>query len=98
MSQANRIREFTLDRYITLAFAAGLDEITIRAGESTERWALRTQCPRCAVHSEAVSLTNTPILPAALWSVRQTAQTFSRVPRNVVAVMRARQPLCSIAA
>jgi hypothetical protein len=84
MSQANRIREFTLDRYITLAFAAGLDEITIRAGESTERWALRTQCPRCAVHSEAVSLTNTPILPAALWSVRQTAQTFSRCQNKLM--------------
>jgi hypothetical protein len=34
MSQANRIRQFTVDRYIAPAIAAGQDEITIRAGHA----------------------------------------------------------------
>jgi hypothetical protein len=34
MNQANRIRQFAVDRFIAPAIAAGRDEITIRAGGS----------------------------------------------------------------
>lgn len=52
MSQANRIRQFTADRYIAPAVAAGRDEITIRAGDvhrvdgPDQRDASRVQCTR----------------------------------------------------
>jgi hypothetical protein len=44
-SQANRIREFTLDRYIAPAIAAGLDEITIRAGDVHREMGLTNAMP-----------------------------------------------------
>jgi hypothetical protein len=53
MSQANRIRQFTVDRYIAPAVAAGRDEITIRAGD---------------VHSEMGLLNAMPAVCSALGS------------------------------
>jgi hypothetical protein len=45
MSQANRIRQFTVDRYIAPAIAAGRDEITIRAGDVHREMGLTNAMP-----------------------------------------------------
>jgi hypothetical protein len=45
MSQANRIRQFTVDRFIAPAIAAGCDEITIRAGDVHREMGLTNAMP-----------------------------------------------------
>jgi hypothetical protein len=45
MSQANLIRQFTVDRYIAPAVAAGRDEITIRAGDGHREMGLTNAMP-----------------------------------------------------
>jgi hypothetical protein len=45
MSQANRIRQFTVDRFIAPAMAAGRDEITIRAGDVHREMGLTNAMP-----------------------------------------------------
>lgn len=45
MSQANRIRQFTVDRFIAPAIAAGRDEITIRAGDVHREMGLTNAMP-----------------------------------------------------
>src|ERR1700721_3007999 len=45
MSHANRIRQFTVDRYIVPAVAAGRDEITIRAGDVHREMGLTNAMP-----------------------------------------------------
>jgi hypothetical protein len=45
MSQANRIRQFTVDRFVGPAVAAGRDEITIRAGDVHREMGLTNAMP-----------------------------------------------------
>jgi len=45
MSQANRIRQFTVDRFIAPAVATGRDEITIRAGDVHREMGLSNAMP-----------------------------------------------------
>jgi hypothetical protein len=45
MSQANRIRQFTVDNFIAPAIAAGRDEITIRAGDVHKEMGLTNAMP-----------------------------------------------------
>lgn len=45
MSQANRIRQFTVDRFIAPAIAAGYDAITIRAGDVHKEMGLTNAMP-----------------------------------------------------